>query len=427
MTCGKVRAILLSAILLISLSSRANSETATEWEPLAGSTNAKITAVASTPHSPDMAIVGYDNGNLYLTFEADEARPNWTRLDDNTTTSIGSFPQGLITAIAINPSDSDNFIVSFAGCHYPGKLWKTNDGGQRFTEVTGATYCDISSISINPVDPAIIYLIANQQLWVSDDYGNTWTQDAIVEPLNPPIDNGARISAVASAQNNFYSGDEGFLVGTTDGQVWMTLNGGGNWMRVDEVAYPSAPDLPDKMVTSLVFDDRMIPPLFYASFHTNVLPNDRDALWLSNGGESWVNIFKASLPDHSGIGMVSLNPFKIGTLYATPTTFSTVVSTYKSENNGQTWSSGCTCETGCVDAATESTGYFASQGAKCFAIKGDINGWKSWNTEGRDIIVNDVLMNSTEGDGANLPATVNDRYYFYFTEGQHDYAGWTLW
>ena len=399
-------------------------QTPTSWEPLQGEGNAKITSVATTPATKSMAIVGYDNGDVFLGFGADTETPNWTQVDDRTGTPFPSLPNGPVTAVAISSYDTQTYYVAFAGCHYPDKLWKTSTGGEFFVSLENAPFCDISSIAVNPVDSSVIYVIADGELWVSDDYGSNWTQDEIVEPILPPLAEGDRISAISSARNNFYSRDELILVGTVQGDVWLTLQGGDNWIRLDEPANPSRPDLPNSIVTSVVVDDRYAPPFLYVSFYKDELPDDRDAIWVSgNGGEAFGNIYGDNMPSNSGVGMLSVNPAYLVVLYATTTTSSTFINAYKSEDNGLTWNDGCTCDTGCNNALTAAISYFGTTGPVCFAINDDIEGWTSWNTEGRDIVVNGLIVENGEA----LPAKINDRYYVYFTDGDRDYTGWMTW
>lgn len=418
--------LIAATFVLVGFSAKAG--TPTSWEPLEGAGNAEVTVIAATPASSGMAVVGYTNGDVYLTFSKDSDSPNWTQVDDKTGTPYTSLPSGTVTAIAISPFDSQSYFVAFAGCHYPDKLWKTVNGGETFFAVSDAPYCDISSLSVNPVDSSIVYMIADETLYVSEDYGLTWSTDPITEPLLPPIATGDRITAVAPALNNFYDSDEAFLVGTQNGDVWMTLNAGSTWLQLDDTSNPNWPDLPGDMVTSVVFDDRLMPPRFIVSFHKDVLPNTRDALWVSsNGGESWTNITNEDLPNNSGVGMVSAHPNSISTFYATATTFSTFINAYKSEDSGATWKDGCTCSTLCTSAQTTANSYFGTTGAQCFAVKADITGWNAWNTDGRDIIVNGTTMPGTSGIGDDLPAKINDRYYFYFTAGNDEAAGWGFW
>lgn len=410
--------------LCLAIPQLSNAQTPTSWEPLGGAGAAKVTVVATTPAAPSIAIAGYTNGNVYFTSNSQDAAPNWTQVDDKTGTPYDSLPNNTVTAIAIGPRDTQTYYVGFAGCHYPGKLWKTGNGGETFIPLENAPFCDISSISINPIDPSIVYLIANKELYVSEDFGTNWSQDPIAEPISPPLAAGDRISAITSAKNIYYNGYEDILVGTVNGDVWMTLDAGNTWTRLDEIGNPYATDLPESMVTSLVFDDRLSPPAYYVSYYREPMDANMDALWSSmTGGEFFNSIYTDGLPGYSGVGMISINPAYFGTLYATTGNMSTITNAFKSENNGDSWSDGCTCDTGCAAALTAPVQNFGTTNSVCFAIEGDINGWTAWNTQRRDIVVNGVDVQS----GGTLPEKINDRYYVYFTDGDYSWAGWTLW
>ena len=125
------------------------------------------------------------------------------------------------------------------------------------------------------------------------------------------------------------------------------------------------------------------------------------------------------------MGSVSINPAIAGALYAT-TTY-TEYNAYKSDDNGairfDAAKNGCTCETGCASAETAPSADFGATDAKCFAIEGNVNGWNAWKLSGRDININGEIV----GNSGQLPDQGDGVYYFYFTEGDVPWTGWTLW
>lgn len=419
----KTRTLLTLCVLGTCLIGQlASAQTSAEWEPKEGGGSAAVTAVGRSSANPEMAVVGYENGDVYLTLtDGTSATPSWLKVDDPA--QGDSLPNKMITSIAVSPRDTKTYFIAFGGCKYYGNLWVTKNGGRTFNEVVTGPYCNLTNVSINPIDTSIIYVTDNGgNVHTSDDYGDTWTTGAIADPLTPPDAIGA-ISAVGAAQGSY----DRVLVGTTAGEIWMTSNAQDadpSWILLTDDGYPY-PDFPEETVSSLVWDDRYAPAMFYATFNKTMTG---DSIW-TNGRQGspygWAIIQNDDISQYAAVGSVSINPAVPGTLYAT-TTY-TEYNPYKSDDNGANWFDGganpCTCESGCANVETAASPDFGTTDAKCFAIDADINGWNSWEYTGRDIIVNGEVVSN----GGALPEQLDGTYYFYFTEGDVSWTGWTFW
>lgn len=304
----------------------------TNWEPKQGAANFAVSTVALTPANQEMAVVGYDNGDVYMTIsDATSEIPSWTKVDES---AMGAaLPNKLISSIAISPLDSRTIYVAFFGCSYSGNLWMSRSGGQYWNEVTTGPYCNITNISINPLDSSIVYVNDNTgKVFTSLDYGNTWTEDAIIDPLKPAAATG-NISTVAISQSSFSK----VMVGTDTGEIWMSFNAQDSnayWMKVTGDGYPY-PDFPAETVTSLAWGEHYQPAISYVAFNSLFTGK---SLWKNSNGNNpfgWVEIQNEQLPSHTAIATVSLNPAFSSVLYAT-TTY-TEYNAYKSEDNGLTW------------------------------------------------------------------------------------------
>lgn len=420
----KTRTLLATYCVLLSglVGQTTFAQTSAGWEPKEGGGSTTVTAVGLTSANPEMAVVGYENGDVFMTLtNGTSERPSWMKIDEPS--QGDALPNKTIASIAVSPRDTKTFFVAFIGCKFYGNLWVTQNGGRTFSEVESGPYCNLTNVSINPIDTSIIYVTDNAgNVYTSDDYGDTWTTDPIDDPLTPPDAVGS-ISTVAEARGSY----DDVLVGTTEGEIFLTNNAQQeepSWILLTGTGYPF-PDFPDAMVSSLVWDNRYAPAILFATFNQTMTG---ESIW-KNGRQgnpyAWATIQNDTLSPYAAVGSVSINPAFSGTLYAT-TTY-TEYNAYKSDDSGRTWfdaaANGCTCETGCADAATEPSGNFGTTDAKCFTIEGDVDGWNAWGYDGREIIVNGVSVSN----GAALPEPIDGTYYFYFTAGDVDWTGWSFW
>ncbi len=282
------------------------SQVAAGWEPYQGK-DAMISAMAKKGHDESMAVVGYTNGNVYLTFNANTSSPNWIRLDE---TYYNDLPDLRVASIAISPLDNQTFYVGFVGSHYPNKLWKTGNGGEQFTNLNFG-YAEIRGISVSPADGGrTVFVVTSSGVVVSQDYGNSWSTANADGGLNVPMPQGSRVSAVAV--HPIYS--DMVAAGGSNGEVFYRRSSG-NWHRLDEVTYPGAADLPDKIVNKIEVSRSHELALLVAQ--GGIGSNDRNNLWegqMSTSGFFWDNEQSDNLPRGNMYGFYS-NPHS-GELYA---------------------------------------------------------------------------------------------------------------
>ena len=141
-----------------------------------------------------------------------------------------------INAMAINPNDENEIYLGYAR----GGLYKTNDGGQTWTDIFKvSSYLAISSIEIDPTDDNILYIGTGDKnishypgigngVYKSTDRGSTWTHmgltDAsiisrvVVHNQNPQIVY-ASAMGIPFEKNN----DKG---------IYKSIDGGNNWEQI---------------------------------------------------------------------------------------------------------------------------------------------------------------------------------------------------
>src|SRR5438445_6127882 len=180
----------------------------------------------------------------------------WTPLGPDHLVFGGTSFSGRVTAIVVDPTDSNTIYVGAA----QGGVWKTNDGGATWVPLTD-TQCSLAmgSIAIDPVDPSIIYAGTGEENFSIDSYygcgvlrstdrGTTWTQlGASVFDINTTSTGGATISKVAVDPVTAGSTTSTTVHVASSLGVYRSLDSGTTWTQVlagvatDLVLDPSNP------------------------------------------------------------------------------------------------------------------------------------------------------------------------------------------
>ncbi|HEV8240962.1 MAG TPA: hypothetical protein VGS57_16470 [Thermoanaerobaculia bacterium] len=257
--------------------------------------------------------------------------PTKADVEKNGSSSLNVSDSGRVRSILPDPSSSLTLYVAFAA----GGVWKTTDGGvtwQPKTESLGTLSC--GSLAMDPSNSSTLYLGLGDPfdgtgigLVKTTDGGNTWSApvylgsstvipQVMVAPTNPAIvlaatdkglfrstDSGASFSQVAIATGQAgapyvwsiaSTGGTGLVLtleanptattGTTDGQVWWSLDNGASWTRatgvtkstgVGRMTVAAAPSSP-----STLYLEAAIPLSSSAS-------DLADFFKSTNGGQSW--------------------------------------------------------------------------------------------------------------------------------------------
>ncbi len=192
-------------------------------------------------------------------------------------------------------------------------------------------------IAVSYTDPNEVYLGANV-LFRSLDGGRHW------KVISPDLtrDDKAKEGLTGGPVNNDLSGAENYdtiqsisiartnpqvlWVGTDDGLVWVTRNGGGSWQKVTP---------PDAPAWARVYQIGVSPfhaGSAYLSFDAHELGNNRPYVYRTdNYGQSWHRIDRG-LPDDSSVLVVREDPNDRGFLVA-----GTMTHVYYSHDRGKNW------------------------------------------------------------------------------------------
>lgn len=129
-----------------------------------------ITAIAIADGDSDVVVVGHANGNIYRSTDATAANPTWQQIDTN---GINANRQCL--ALTIDPDDHGLIYAAFGGFQSD-NLWRTNDGGQSWTDISaGLPDAPIRDVTLHPQRSSWVYLATDVGVFASEDGGTTWS------------------------------------------------------------------------------------------------------------------------------------------------------------------------------------------------------------------------------------------------------------
>jgi photosystem II stability/assembly factor-like uncharacterized protein len=218
--------------------------TGTVWAPIGPSPiaqggrqdNGLVSAIAISPVDSNVIYIGTAGGGVWHTIDAGA---HWTPIfDRQISLGIGE-PAG----IAIDPNDTSTIYVGTSSRVTPQRqagLYKSTDGGASCIRLgsgypTGNTGNasqffgqSINVIIVDPADSRIVYLASNVGMFRSTDGGENWTQGA---------GSGGDVRALVLDPTS-PAGARRLYAGITSRGVFQSTNGGANWNPILTAATP---------------------------------------------------------------------------------------------------------------------------------------------------------------------------------------------
>lgn len=318
------------------------------WTNIGSAVHVDHHAVYVHPKNPNFVVLGNDGG-VYL---SKNAASSWTHVNNLPITQFytcemdaknpkrlygGAQDNGVNRTITGNMNDwksivgGDGFVALvdptnnnyvYGESQY-GALQRSTDGGVSFSSATsGISSSDRKNwntpVIFDPANPQIMYYGANR-LYKSTNRAASWT--AISTDLtNGNAGNGlGTITCIAVAPSN----TSVIYVGTDDGNVWRTANGGSNWSKIST-------SLPLRWITRIAVDGQN-PSIAYVTLSGFRLDEYQPhILKTTDAGLTW-NDISGNLPA-APINELIIDPSDNSTLY-----IGTDVGVYAGSSNGS-WS-----------------------------------------------------------------------------------------
>jgi len=127
-----------------------------------------LTAIGPSHLNLNTIYTGSDDGNVHVTFDGGTT---WENIS-------GGLPDRYVTSIAVAPSSDQVAYVTLSGfttLDYTPHVFKTEDGGQNWTDISG----NLPSIPVNDIvmrtDESMLFVSTDLNVWYSDNYGASWS------------------------------------------------------------------------------------------------------------------------------------------------------------------------------------------------------------------------------------------------------------
>ena len=249
---------------------------------------------------------------------------------------------GRISDIELHPKNSNVVLVGAAG----GGVWKSQDGGVRFTSIFDQYCQSIGCISIDPSDPDNTYWVGTGETWTRNsvsagdgiykttDGGKNWTKMGLEKS-----DRIASIQINPKNPNEIFVAVLGALWGpSNDRGIYKSSDGGKTWNNILFVNNTTG-------CSELVMDPSN-PSILYAAFwefHRTAYGFNsggiNSALYKSiDGGTTWKKIEKGLPQGEKGRIAVSIAPSNPSIVYAViEAKKKEEKGLYRSDDGGNTW------------------------------------------------------------------------------------------
>ena len=348
----------------------------------------------------------------------------WRALGPDRVTSGATVTAGRVSAVAIDPDDSD--IIYAGGAQ--GGVWKSTNGGTSWSPLTDQE-CSLAMghIAIDPEDPDIIYAGTGEQHFSGDSYygcgvlrsldgGDTWEQqgaEVFVDSRRNQGSGGARIARVVIDRATAGSEDTTIVLVASTYGLYRSTDSGEDWDRVlsglatDVLPHPTADSV------------------FYAAIYGNGVYKSTDT------GETWDEASEGMSFSNARRINLAIAPSDPDILYASFQTVDAARSglrMYRTEDGGEEWdelnASGASCYYQCwydmtiaVDPDDPDRVYFGS-----LRMHRSTDGGVSFSVHHNGIYVDEhYLVFDTESDPEAL-YLANDGGVYRTTNGG---ASWT--
>jgi hypothetical protein len=204
------------------------------WAPVSDENRDRImlTAVARDPEDAHRLWLGYSDGSVYSTRDAQADAPRWQRLD-RAPDGRRLLPRRAVTSLAVEPHEGRVF-VGFSGEGSAANLWRASLHHQDFEPVRALPETGtVLGISAAPESPGLLYVhTALAGPLCSRDGGQTFTARRCAWPKLGRVGGAARVTTLTWAPSSTE-----VVVGFEDGQLYQTPNlraANPMWNRLDQ-------------------------------------------------------------------------------------------------------------------------------------------------------------------------------------------------
>lgn len=261
------------------------------------------------PLEPDKIFGGaQDNGVLFQSIKDDT--DSWEKIRG-----------GDGFRVLVDPTNND---IIYHEIQY-GAIRRSDNGGFSTVNITdglSGSFNWNTPLEFDYKNSNIIYTGA-QNLFRSEDRGDNWEMISPDLPGNPDSGLLLRYGTITAIEPGI-TDSELIYVGTDNGKVWRTVDGGSSW---DEISL----DIPKRWVTAIASDPWSEDGVYLTLSGFRYGDSESQVFYSSDMGENW-NEIGSSLPDVP-VNDIIVDDKIFGTLY-----IATDIGVFWSQDNGDSWS-----------------------------------------------------------------------------------------
>lgn len=153
-----------------------------------GGADQRISAIAVSPVTSSLILVGHNDGRIFRTFNGTAPSPVWTQLN---TPVLGRIVTRLVIDSTTHATNSNWYYATFGGFN-ANNVYRSTDNGATWTSISGTgtsalPAVPVRTLAFHPVDSSLLYVGTEIGIFTSNDAGATWepTQDG---PANVSVD-----------------------------------------------------------------------------------------------------------------------------------------------------------------------------------------------------------------------------------------------
>src|SRR5262249_3574891 len=143
------------------------------WSRIKSPSNGLISAIAIAPTNSDSVWVGYDDGEIWQSLNATASSPTWWRM-----ARAGVHPivaSRFCNQILVSPHDPNTVVVVFGG-FTSGNVWRSDDAGVTWSNLAGALpAAPVRAVAVHPTQADWFYIGTEVGVFASEDGGKTWS------------------------------------------------------------------------------------------------------------------------------------------------------------------------------------------------------------------------------------------------------------
>jgi photosystem II stability/assembly factor-like uncharacterized protein len=282
-----------------------------------GLLNIQGQAIAICQNSPQNLYVGTApgaNGGVYRTTNGGG---NWTLVNTGITESnIG------IQALLVHPNDPNiAWVCVFDGlADQVNGIYKTTNGGTNWAPATNGIGAikNFLSLAMSPTDPNTIYLGSSflvtaqtgpSAIYKSTDGGASWVLSSTGLPTDPTEINPVRTIQVSTANPNVVIA--GLFLNTANGGFYFSSDAGANWTKKHNGLPTDLNTLIRSSAIRPLFDNQ-----FYVGLDHGTITTNRGVWVTSDGGNNWVSFNGGTMLSSYAVRALAFNSTGTHTLYA---------------------------------------------------------------------------------------------------------------